>query len=63
MSETPPVAAVAAITINLKFLLRLSARLRRETINAHHRLLLGAHVNLTENTIVSPATWNMFSHA
>lgn len=46
-----------------QFLLRLSAQLRRETINAHHRLLLGAHVNLTENTIVSPATWNMFSHA
>lgn len=48
-----------------QFLLRLSAQLRRkETINAQPlSLLLGAHANLTENTIVSPAMWNMFSHA
>ncbi len=46
-----------------RFLLRLHAQLRRETITAHRRLLTGAHVNLTENTIVSPAMWNMFSHA
>lgn len=63
VSGALPLAAVAAITVNLSFSYDYLPARGEEPLARHRRQLPGAHVNLTENTIESPATWNMFSHA
>lgn len=62
MSETLPAAAVAAITINLSLSSDYLPNWEGKPLTLA-TACSSAHVNLTENTIVLPAMWNMFSHA